>query len=440
MPWIRPDALEEQKALLTASQYARLHLNVWTAAEDRLVSVENLDACVRLDGPLEPKPGQRYVCGLDLGLKNDRSVAAICHREGDEVVLDRMAVWQGTPSHPVDLRLVEEWVTEAARRYNAEVICDPWQATGLLQRLKASGIKASEYIFSAQSVGRLAVTLHTAIRDHRFALPNDEELLDELANVRLKETSPNVYRMDHDPDRHDDRAVALALCALHLLERPASGGWCRAYGREACAQCGKVYALTEPNCPGCGNETPQIDETPNQWLAVVRKTKGRRRPRASQGDVVRVRSTQFARRRFFGGCVRRRPAAGLDDRGAPDRLGVSGSSSPHSGARGGHNGEQHLQLRRPLAHANEDSIAYAERYVRKALKREDKRSRKAIAAQLEAVQFYAGPETPKKKAKVRELTKVATNPYEHPHRRQVALDELRTVTSKSAFTRAVMSR
>ena len=268
VPWISPDALEEQKALLTDSQYARLHLNIWTAAEDRLVSVENLRACVRLDGPLEPKPGQRYVCGLDLGLKNDRSVAAICHREGDEVVLDRIAVWQGTPSNPVVLRLVEEWIIEAARRYKAEVIADPWQATGLLQRLKVAGVKASEYVFSAQSVGRLAVTLHTCIRDHRLALPNDEELIDELANVRLKESSPNVYRLDHDPDRHDDRAVALALCALHLLERPAPGGWCRTWGADACAQCGRVYPSKEKACPQCGNVTPERDETPNEWAAV----------------------------------------------------------------------------------------------------------------------------------------------------------------------------
>ena len=32
--------------------FARLHLNVWTAAEDRLVSDEDLRACVVLDGPL----------------------------------------------------------------------------------------------------------------------------------------------------------------------------------------------------------------------------------------------------------------------------------------------------------------------------------------------------------------------------------------------------
>jgi hypothetical protein len=29
------------------------------------------------------------------------------------------------------------------------------------------------------------------------------------------------YRIDHDPDRHDDRVISLALVAHRLAERPA---------------------------------------------------------------------------------------------------------------------------------------------------------------------------------------------------------------------------
>jgi len=75
-------------------------------------------------------------------------------------------------------------------------------------------------------VGRLATTVHLLLRDHRFALPQHAHLLDELANVRLRETSPGVYRMDHAPDKHDDQAIALA--ANHLITRPEKRQW-RAY-------------------------------------------------------------------------------------------------------------------------------------------------------------------------------------------------------------------
>jgi hypothetical protein len=62
------------------------------------------------------------------------------------------------------------------------------------------------------------------LRDHRVALPDDEELLHELANVRFRQTSPGALIMDHDPDKHDDGAIALALAAFALVEHPPARG------------------------------------------------------------------------------------------------------------------------------------------------------------------------------------------------------------------------
>jgi phage FluMu gp28-like protein len=101
------------------------------------------------------------------------------------------------------------------------VVYDPYQAIGSMQRLRARGVEVQEFTFSSGSVGRLASTLHLLLRNRDLRIPRDEQLLDELANVRLRETSPGVLRMDHDPDRHDDRAIALALAATALLERPS---------------------------------------------------------------------------------------------------------------------------------------------------------------------------------------------------------------------------
>jgi phage FluMu gp28-like protein len=92
-----------------------------------------------------------------------------------------------------------------------------------VQRLRTRGIQCDEFTFSSSSVGRLASTLHLLLRNRRLSLPDDPELLEELGNVRLRETSPGVLRMDHDPDKHDDRAIALALAAHRLLERAPSG-------------------------------------------------------------------------------------------------------------------------------------------------------------------------------------------------------------------------
>jgi hypothetical protein len=218
-PWMSADRLAEQRARLLPSTYARLFENVWTAGEDRLASPEQLRDCVTLDGPLEPVAGVRYLIALDLGLKRDRTVAAVCHREGSRVLLDRMEVWQGSRLRPVRVESVESWILEAWRRYNrARVVLDPWQTVGSAQRFAAQGVRVTEFSFTAASVGRLATSLFNAIRDAALALPDDDELLDELAHVRLRENSPGVYRLDHDANRHDDRAVALALAVTTLLQ------------------------------------------------------------------------------------------------------------------------------------------------------------------------------------------------------------------------------
>jgi hypothetical protein len=62
------------------------------------------------------------------------------------------------------------------------------------------------------------------IRNHQLALPDDEELIDELSRVRLRETSPGVLRLEQDADAYKDRAVTLALAATWLLDHPTSTG------------------------------------------------------------------------------------------------------------------------------------------------------------------------------------------------------------------------
>lgn len=225
LPWLNPDDLAEQERLLPSSVFARLHLNRWTAAEDRLVGAEDLAACVTLDGPQDYDLHSRYVIGLDLGLKHDRTVLTVAHAEGSprRVVLDRMEVLSGTRDRPVSLQAIEDLAYQAATTYRAPVRVDPWQAVGLAQRLRARGVSITEVSFTPALVGRLAMTLHLLLREHRLALPDDEDLLDELGTVRLRETTPGVFRLDHDAGNHDDRAVSLGLAAVALMEAAEAG-------------------------------------------------------------------------------------------------------------------------------------------------------------------------------------------------------------------------
>jgi phage terminase large subunit-like protein len=231
LPWLDPAELEAQRPLLRDSEFARLHLNQWTASEDRLVSEEDLAAAAILDGPQAPRSGVRYVITLDVGITNDACVVTVCHADSltpefgspRRVTVDRIQVWRGSKKKPVNLTEVETYIHTTSLEYNhAELHADPYQAVELLQRLRAKGIRAHEFAFTSQSVGRVAQALHLALRNRLLLLPNDPDLLAELARVRLRETSPGVARLDHDSGEHDDQAVAIAI-AVAILQGQSGG-------------------------------------------------------------------------------------------------------------------------------------------------------------------------------------------------------------------------
>jgi hypothetical protein len=229
VPWWTEADLAEQRSLLTESSYARLILNRWTAAEDRLTSADAIAQCVRHSGALPPDGRYRYLLSLDIGVTNDRTVLAVGHRETFDddgvlsagVVLDDMRVWTPTKGRPVDLVEVADTIAVTSKLYGgAPLVFDPYQATHMTQTLRMRGVRSRPFTFSASSVGHLGLTLYRLLRDGLLDLPDDAELLAELAEVRLRESSPGVFRLDHDAGRHDDRAIALALLCVSLLEQP----------------------------------------------------------------------------------------------------------------------------------------------------------------------------------------------------------------------------
>ena len=139
----------------------------------------------------DPRAGIQYVVTLDVGLTNDACVACVAHAElcNDEhgapkhVVVDRIVSWQGSAraGKPTE---VEAWIAEASRHYNnAAVHADPFQAVGLLQRLRQRGARAEQFNFTSTSVGRVGGSLHLALRNRLLWIPKDEDLLARVGPV-----------------------------------------------------------------------------------------------------------------------------------------------------------------------------------------------------------------------------------------------------------------
>lgn len=136
------------------------------------------------------------------------------------VVVDCLDVFTPRRGHDVDLGAVEELLVARSRQYGgAPVIYDPAGMWQMAQRLAAQHVRTVEHAFTVSSNSRRALLLLQIVREHRLHLPADEELIDEMMNIRVRELGPGQYRTDHDPSRHDDRVTAVSLVALQLLER-----------------------------------------------------------------------------------------------------------------------------------------------------------------------------------------------------------------------------
>lgn len=227
-PWMSPTDLADERARLLPSVYARLFENVWTAPEDRLTTLDAVRECVRdSPDPLDAVKGVTYAIGLDLAVTRDNAVLAVAHLEdgADEqpkVVCDLVRTWTPAKGRPVDLAEVETAVARIAAEYGRAVVAfDPAKAELMTQRLHRAGVRVEQRQFTVATNNQRAQMLFRLLQGRKLSLPNDEQLVDELAAVRLVETSPGVFRLDHDRNRHDDRATALALAAQHLLEKAA---------------------------------------------------------------------------------------------------------------------------------------------------------------------------------------------------------------------------
>lgn len=226
VPWLRESSLRAQRALLSESAYARLHLNVWTDLEDVSITRDKVLACRRETGTLEPGRDVHYVHGVDLSMTSDYTVVATCHLEhrGEEpvVVVDRLRTWKPSRAQPIDQAEVTAYVGEVARRYPSVVIMDPYQAASMGQALRRQGVAARDTEMSAAANNRRAIALHALLKDARLSIPaDDDDLVAELSALIFRETSPSVYKLDNARagQGHHDRATAISLAALELLAR-----------------------------------------------------------------------------------------------------------------------------------------------------------------------------------------------------------------------------
>lgn len=224
-PWWSVRDVARQREALSEAAFSWYVLNEFAAADNALVSADDLAAAVTAGVASRPfDPDQRYCLGVDLGRKVDASVVVVAHREEDRVVVDSVDRYLPTRQRPVRLETVAEMIRRRQAEYGgAHVRMDPAKGEQMSQSLRESGLLVEEFTFHEASIDRLASTLARLFAERRISLPDDPDLVDEMSAVILKTTPSGRTRLDHHSGKHDDQAVAVALAAHWLMSQPFWG-------------------------------------------------------------------------------------------------------------------------------------------------------------------------------------------------------------------------
>lgn len=241
--WMTPEGIAEIRRGLPRGLARRVLDNMWIdpAEEADFLTRAEIEVCPRkgmeagLTFQTRGRPGLRYVLSVDYGPKRDRTALCVGHRDTSKgyVIVDRLEVWQGSPSEPIQVQRVEAWLREMWKLFpGAVLVIDPYQMEGTAQdfevghrveRFEARGGKSNYEM--AENFRSLIVSGQLLWYPGAGDILVDgvmETLVDEIAGLVIKAT-PYGYRFDHTSSFHDDKAVAVGMMALIACRLDPSG-------------------------------------------------------------------------------------------------------------------------------------------------------------------------------------------------------------------------
>jgi phage terminase large subunit-like protein len=203
-------------------------LNKWTSGSGAFLSRDHVKAAISTDlkQEFQGEPGQLYFLALDLGLKRDKTVIAVVHKDPDSglVILDHLRTFIPPSGGEIFIEDVEEAILQLSSSFPLQkVVFDPWQSVRTRQRLEERGLRIEEFTFSGTNLTKLTQNLFGLFRDRRIKIFPHRELTKELLSVQVVEKSYG-YRIDHQSGSHDDHVIALGMAALAAMQTKAASG------------------------------------------------------------------------------------------------------------------------------------------------------------------------------------------------------------------------
>lgn len=224
LEWQSQEYYSQEAAILTESEFLRVHRNQWQSSTNSFVPVEWWDAC---EDHMRPPPASRapVVIGVDASVSGDCTALSCVARHPEhkqQVIEFHTMVWTPPPGGKMDYAstLTPE-IRRICQEYNVvEVAYDPYQLHQWATDLRNAGV--AHFREFAQGTDRLLADkgLYDLIRDRRLHHSGNPVLREHIQNANAKtqaEEDSKLRLVKRNEGSKIDCAVALAMSCHECL-------------------------------------------------------------------------------------------------------------------------------------------------------------------------------------------------------------------------------
>lgn len=248
--WMKQKDWDGLRAFLTPQMAKRVLDNVWVdpSEDNGWLTRTDIQACWDPTIPLfspKKRSGFTYKASVDYGAVKDRCALCVLHAEpGPDIIpIDRLDVWQGSHENRVKIKAVEEWLDEMIELFNCDLVFDPYQMEGTIQKYEGRRSVTRFEGRGGKSNYELAECLRHLVANRKLRFNPSlgtlttgrgvETFTDELASLVIQATQygyrvqHHKYKADQPPEFvcHDDRTVAVGMAALEAVRDFTGGPW-----------------------------------------------------------------------------------------------------------------------------------------------------------------------------------------------------------------------
>lgn len=211
-PWQTPEYYAQESAVLTESEFNRMHRNQWASSEDIFVPLEWWNAC---NLPI-PAPTERdqWVVGIDAAISSDSFGIVGVKRIGDMVYKTYAREWKPPKGGVIDFREPEAELRRLAKEHR--VVCftyDPYQLHDFCTRLRNDGVGWFKEFPQTQDRLKADKQLYDTIRERRFIHDGDSALTQHIANANAKTEGDKLRIVKRQEHLKIDLAVAASMAS-----------------------------------------------------------------------------------------------------------------------------------------------------------------------------------------------------------------------------------